>query len=257
MKVIILAGGLGTRLSEYTQDIPKPMVCIGEYPVVWHIIRIYGHFGHTNVTLALGYKAEYVKGYFLHYYDLQTDFSIDMKTGEHTSLSHSPIDFKINLIDTGLHTMTGGRLRRLRDHVKDETFLVTYGDGVANVDINKVIEFHKQHGKLVTMTVTRPPARYGIVRMDANGQVQDFREKPKTDAYINGGFFVMEPGFLDYIDGDEEPLEQGPLDRALSDNQLMAYRHNGFWHPMDTKRDVTDLNKMWESGKAPWKLWKD
>jgi glucose-1-phosphate cytidylyltransferase len=257
MKVIILAGGLGTRLAEYTTDIPKPMVPIGEYPIVWHIIRIYGHFGHRDVILALGYKADYVKSYFLHYYDLQSDFAIDMKTGEHTSLSHSLIDFKISLIDTGLRTMTGGRLRRLRHLVSDGTFLATYGDGVANVDINKVIEFHRQHGKLVTMTVTRPPARYGIVRMDTNGQVLDFREKPKTEAYINGGFFVIEPGFLDYIDGDDEPLEQDPLERALSDNQLMAYRHNGFWHPMDTKRDVTELNKMWESGNAPWKLWKD
>lgn len=258
MNVVLFAGGFGTRMSEYTHDLPKPMVEIGSYPMLWHIMRIYGAYGHRDVIVALGYKEDYVKSYFVNYYTVHTDFTIDMTSGDIESHTRPRIKCKITLVDTGLHTMTGGRLLKLRDRLKDGTFLCTYGDGVADVDINKLIDFHKQHGKLVTMTVARPSARFGVVDFDGAGSVRDFREKPADSAdYVNAGFFVMEPEFLDFIDSEDQPLEQEPLRRAVQADQLVAYRHDGFWHCMDTKKDVTVLNRMWDEGNAPWKIWED
>ncbi len=253
MKTVILAGGFGTRLSEYTDDIPKPMVPIGDKPMLWHIMNIYAHHGHKDFVLALGYKAEYVKSYFLNYYTLHSDFSIDMTSGEKSTISRSVLDWKVTLMDTGLNTMTGGRLRRLTTLLKYETFMCTYGDGVSDIDVNKLIEFHRAHGKLVTMTLARPSARFGVVETGENNNVKAFREKPvDSEGWVNAGFFVMEPKFLDYIQEDATVLERDPLELAARDGELMAYQHPGFWKCMDMKKDVQDLNKMWDSNAAPW-----
>ena len=255
MKTVILAGGFGTRLSEYTDDIPKPMVPVGGHPMIWHIMNIYAHYKHTEFVLALGYKAQYVKSFFLNYYTLHSDFSIDMATGEKSTIHRSLLDWKVTLIDTGASTMTGGRLRRLAPLLKYQTFMCTYGDGVSNINIDKLLEFHQGHGKLVTMTVARPSARFGVVETDASRQVKAFREKPiDSEGWVNAGFFVMEPGFLKYIDGDSSVLEREPLERVAKDGQLMAYYHHEFWKCMDMKKDVDELNAMWVSNEAPWKL---
>ncbi len=255
MKTVILAGGFGTRLSEYTDDIPKPMVPVGGIPMLSHIMGIYAHYGQKDFVLALGYKADYVKSYFLNYYTLHSDFSIDMATGEKSTINRSIIDWKVTLMDTGLNTMTGGRLKRLKPLLKYETFMCTYGDGVSDIDITKLIEFHHSHGKLVTMTLARPSARFGVVETAENNAVKAFREKPAdSEGWVNSGFFVMEPGFLDYIADDTTVLEREPLERAAKDGQLMAYHHEGFWKCMDMKKDVMDLNKMWDSNAAPWRL---
>ncbi|CAN5691798.1 glucose-1-phosphate cytidylyltransferase [soil metagenome] len=253
MKTVILAGGYGTRLSEYTDDIPKPMVPVGGHPMLWHIMKIYAHFHHTDFILALGYKAEYVKSFFLNYYTLHSDFSIDMATGEKSTIQRTILDWKIALIDTGLDTMTGGRLRRLAPLLKYETFMCTYGDGVSNIDIDKLLEFHRSHGKLVTMSVARPSARFGVVEIGEDNQVHAFREKPvDSEGWVNCGFFVMEPGFLKYLNDDAMPLEREPLEQCAKDGQLMAYHHHEFWKCMDMKKDVDDLDKLWNKGVAPW-----
>jgi glucose-1-phosphate cytidylyltransferase len=255
MKTVILAGGFGTRLAEYTEDIPKPMVPIGGKPMLWHIMSIYAHYSHRDFILALGYKAEYVKSYFLNYYTLHSDFSIDMATGEKSTINRSVLDWKVSLMDTGLHTMTGGRLLRLAPLLKYETFMCTYGDGVSNIDIDKLLEFHRSHGKLVTMTLARPSARFGVVETSDNNSVKAFREKPvDSEGWVNAGFFVMEPKFLDYISGDSTVLEREPLELAARDGQLMAYHHGDFWKCMDMKKDVQELNKMWDSNESPWRL---
>jgi glucose-1-phosphate cytidylyltransferase len=256
MKTILLAGGFGTRLSEYTEDIPKPMVPIGGLPMLWHIMSIYSHFGHNEFLLALGYKADYVKSFFINYETLHSDFIIDMATGKTRAVERPAVDWKLALIDTGLDTMTGGRIKRMAPWVMGDTFMATYGDGVSNVDINDLIAFHKKHGKLVTMTLARPAARFGIVDFDADGVVHSFKEKPiEAAGYVNSGFFVMEPKFLEYIDNDKTILEREPLERAAAEGELMGYVHDGFWRPMDTKRDVDDLNRMWHDDSAPWKMW--
>jgi glucose-1-phosphate cytidylyltransferase len=258
MKTIILAGGFGTRLSEYTDDIPKPMVRVGPHPMLWHIMNIYAHHGHKEFLLALGYKAGYVKNYFMNYYTLESDFYIDMVSGKMTAIETPVLDWRVGLFDTGLNTMTGGRIRRLAHIVGDGTFLATYGDGVADIDINEAIRFHKAHGKLVTMSVARPAARFGTVDITPENRVVSFKEKPAESAgWVNCGFFVIEPEFLDYLAGDETILEREPLEKAAEDGQLMAYHHPGFWRPMDMKKDVDDLNKLWNSGKAPWKVWRE
>tara|TARA_B100000886_G_scaffold339584_1_gene305518 strand:- start:2691 stop:3458 length:768 start_codon:yes stop_codon:yes gene_type:complete len=254
LKTIILAGGFGTRMSEYTELVPKPMIEIGQKPILWHIMRMYSHFGYKDFCVALGYKAEIIKKYFLDYHLNNVDFSIDLSSGKTETLKQFSENWNINLIDTGLNTMTGGRLKRLKEYIDpDQPFLMTYGDGVSNVDINKLVEFHKSHQKLVTMTAVRPPARFGELDLK-NGKVNSFIEKPQLDqGWINGGFFVIEPKFLEYIEGDEIMLEREPLEKATEEGELMAFKHEGFWQCMDTKRDYQFLEKLWSNDEAPWK----
>ncbi len=241
-------------MSEYTELVPKPMIEIGQKPILWHIMRMYSHFGYKDFCVALGYKAEIIKKYFLDYHLNNVDFSIDLSSGKTETLKQFSENWNINLIDTGLNTMTGGRLKRLKEYIDpDQPFLMTYGDGVSNVDINKLVEFHKSHQKLVTMTAVRPPARFGELDLK-NGKVNSFIEKPQLDqGWINGGFFVIEPKFLEYIEGDEIMLEREPLEKATEEGELMAFEHEGFWQCMDTKRDHQFLEKLWSNDKAPWK----
>ena len=254
MKVVILAGGFGTRLSEYTDLIPKPMVTVGGRPILWHIMRTYAHFGHTDFNIALGYKAELIKEYFLHYRSLNADFTVDLVNGEVCSHQTDEIDWKVTLVHTGLESMTGGRVKRMQPYIGNEPFLLTYGDGVADIDINALIEFHQQHGKMVTVSAVHPGARFG--ELDIQGDlVSTFKEKPQiTQGWINGGYFVIEPGFFDLIEGDSMILEKQPLEQVAQMGELMAYRHNGFWQCMDTKRDRDSLEEMWQSGDSPWKV---
>ena len=254
MKVIILAGGFGTRLSEYTDLIPKPMVTVGGRPILWHIMRTYANFGHTDFNIALGYKAELIKEYFLHYRSLNADFTVDLANGEVCSHQTDEIDWKVTLVHTGLESMTGGRVKRMQPYIGNEPFLLTYGDGVADIDINALIEFHQQHGKMVTVSAVHPGARFG--ELDIQGDlVSTFKEKPQiTQGWINGGYFVIEPGFFDLIEGDSMILEKQPLEQVAQMGELMAYRHNGFWQCMDTKRDRDSLEEMWQSGDSPWKV---
>ena len=248
---MILAGGLGTRLSEYTEAIPKPMVRIGDRPMLWHIMQRYAKFGHNEFLVALGYKSEVIKEYFLNYKILNSDFTIDLKNGSILAVNSDPVDWKVSLIETGTNTMTGGRVRRLRNDIGNETFLMTYGDGISDIDIDELIAFHKSHGKLVTMSAVRPGARFGELELD-DTRIVSFEEKPQLQAgWINGGFFVMEPAFLDLIDDDKTMLERAPLEKAAKLGQLMAYRHEGFWQCMDTKRDVEALESLYKN-RAPW-----
>lgn len=252
MKVVLLAGGFGTRLSEHTEVIPKPMVQIGGKPILMHIMDTYAGFGHKDFYLALGYKAEVVKEYFLKFYSLNSDFRIDLMSGKVTPFQVNSLDYEITLVDTGLNSMTGGRLKRMQKYIGKETFMLTYGDGVANVDIDALLAFHKNHGKLVTMTAVRPSARFGELTLDEN-KVASFQEKPQLhDGWINGGYFVIEPEFFEYINGDSTLLEREPLEMVASKGQLMAYRHDGFWQCMDSKRDLELLESLWSKGKAPW-----
>jgi len=252
MKVIILAGGFGTRLSEYTGKIPKPMVTIGSRPIIWHIMRTYASYGYNDFYLALGYKAESIKEYFLHYRSLNTDFTVDLSNGTVETHQTDETDWRVTLVDTGLETMTGGRIKRLKKFIGNEPFMLTYGDGVANIDIDALLKFHKNHGKMVTMTAVRPSARFGDLNFDGN-QVVSFEEKPQLhEGWINGGFFVCQPELLDYIDNDNQMLEREPLERVVNDGELMAYKHEGFWHCMDTKRDYDQLKSLWESDTPPW-----
>jgi glucose-1-phosphate cytidylyltransferase len=255
MKTIILAGGLGTRLAEYTDSTPKPMVEIGGEPVLWHIMKIYETAGFNEFVLALGYRADIVKRYFLDYRQIRNDLTltrdgrIDVHEGAHD-------DWRIDLIDTGVETQTGGRIKRLASHVRDGTFMVTYGDAVADIRCRELVEFHRAHGKLATVTAVRPPARFGGLLFEGD-LVVEFTEKPQIgEGWINGGFFVLEPGVLDYIDGDETIWERQPLERLASEGELVAFKHEGFWQPMDTVRDVRLLESIWQSGDVPWKLWK-
>ena len=256
MKVVILAGGLGSRLSEETVLRPKPMVEIGGKPILWHIMNIYARYGLCEFVLALGYKAEVIKQYFINYYAINNDISVDLGTG-HTTIhdGHVP-DWKIHLVDTGLHTQTGGRLKRLRNWLcDDEPFMFTYGDGVADIDVRALLEFHKQHGKLATVTTVRAPARFGRIRFDGD-EVAEFFEKPEhAEGWINGGFFVLEPKVLDYLEDDNSVWEHGPVDRLARDGQLVGYRHDGFWSCMDTLKEKNYLEDLWASGQAPWRVW--
>ena len=257
MKVVILCGGLGTRLSEQTEVRPKPMVEIGGRPILWHLMHGYAQHGFNDFVLALGYKGEVIKRYFVDYCELQNDLTVSLASGQVTAHDGQREDWTVHLVDTGLSTDTGGRLKRLAGWLGNETFLLTYGDGVSNIDINALIAFHRQHGRLATVTAVRPPARFG--GMIFNGDlVTEFTEKPQIgEGWINGGFFVMEPGVLDYIAGDDVILEREPLERLAKDGQLAAYRHDGFWQCMDTMRDVRLLEHLWEAGRAPWKNWRD
>ncbi|MDC1434745.1 glucose-1-phosphate cytidylyltransferase [Amylibacter sp.] len=252
MKVVILAGGFGTRLAEYTDIIPKPMVAVGDRPILWHIMRRYAHYGHKDFHLALGYKADVIKKYFLNNNQVSSDFTIDLKSGEQTYFNRDNVDWKVSLIDTGLNTMTGGRLKHLKTFIGNETFLLTYGDGLADIDIGNLLTFHKKHKKMVTVTAVRPSARFGELKIK-NEIVTSFVEKPQTESgWINGGYFVVEPEFLDLIDEDSSVLEREPLERATAMGELAAYKHYGFWQCMDTKRDHDLLNELYEEGTAPW-----
>jgi len=258
VKTVILCGGLGTRLSEETQVRPKPMVEIGGMPILWHIMKIYHHFGFNDFVLALGYKGEIIKDYFLNYHTRKSDILIDVATGKREFSGGKTEDWVVRLIDTGAQSMTGGRLARLADELRPHgTFMLTYGDGVAHIDIQALLAFHRQHGKLATITAVRPPARFGTMTFDGD-QVAEFREKPQTgEGWINGGFFVFEPGVFDYLDGDKTVLEEAPLENLANDGQLMAFRSTEFWQCMDTIRDRDSLTRAWETQTAPWKIWGD
>jgi glucose-1-phosphate cytidylyltransferase len=255
MKTIILAGGMGTRLAEETEVRPKPMVEVGGRPILWHIMKHYAQYGFEEFLIALGYKGDYIKRYFLDYSRLNSNFTIRLGSGDLLRQQPSREDWTVHLIDTGLHTVTGGRIKRLAGLVGRETFMATYGDGVADVDLRALVDWHRQHGKLATITAVRPPARFGGLVFDGD-RVVEFTEKPQAgEGWINGGYFVFEPGVLNYITGDETHLEREPLERLAADGQLVAYRHHDFWQCMDTMRDHRFLESLWASGKAPWKVW--
>ena len=251
MKVILLAGGFGTRLTEFTDVIPKPMVPVGGRPILWHIMQRYAQFGHKDFYVALGYKAEVIKKYFLNYSALNSDFMIDLASGDVKPERVSPVDWRVTLVDTGDKSMTGGRVKRMQPFIGDEPFMLTYGDGVANIDLDALLAFHRKHGKMVTVSAVRPAARFGELEMEGS-IVKSFKEKPQLHGgWINGGFFVIEPEFFNLIAGDNVMLERDPLEQATKAGELMAYRHDGFWHCMDTKRDHDMLESLW-SKDAPW-----
>ena len=257
MKVAILAGGFGSRLSEETELKPKPMVEIGGRPILWHIMMLYAHYGFKDFIIALGYKGEFIKKYILDYHALSSsNLTVDFKTGKPDFHDNNNLDWSVQLIDTGLKTQTGGRIKRLAPYIGNETFMLTWGDGVSDVNLLELLAFHKSHGKLATMTTVRPSARYGHLELDGD-KVVEFSEKPQTgEGWINGAFFVLEPGIFDYIDMDETKWEKEPLEGLARDGQLMAYKHNSFWQCMDTLREKYILEELWRSGKAPWKIWR-
>lgn len=253
MKVILLAGGFGTRLSEYTDVMPKPMVSIGGKPIIWHIMQTYSNYGHKDFYVALGYKSEVIKDYFLNYRALNSDFTVDLLDGKVNPHQIDTIDWRVTLVHTGDSSMTGGRVKRMQSYIGNETCMLTYGDGVADIDIDALLAFHKNHGKMVTISAVRPAARFGELEMDGS-KVLKFQEKPQLhDGWINGGYFIFEPQFFDFIDGDDTLLEREPLETAANAGELMAYHHDGFWHCMDTKRDHDLLESLWKKG-APWKV---
>jgi len=255
MKVVVLCGGLGTRLAEETEIRPKPLVEIGGRPILWHILQHYAHHGVTESYLALGYKGELIKHYFLDYFHLSSDLTLQLGTGKVQVQDQTRDNWIVNLIDTGIQTQTGGRLKRLAAHIGDGTFCMTYGDGVCNVNIQRLLDFHRAHGRLATVTAVRPPARFGGLVFEGD-YIKEFTEKPQIgEGWINGGFFIFEPGVLGYLKGDDTVLEREPLESLARDRQLVAYRHDDFWQCMDTLRDQRLLESLWQSGKAPWKVW--
>jgi glucose-1-phosphate cytidylyltransferase len=255
MKVVILAGGLGTRLAEETAVRPKPMVDIGGKPILWHIMSLYAAQGFNEFVVALGYKGEIVRDYFLNYHALSHDLTVDLSSGQAQVHGGDDVDWVVHLVDTGLNTQTGGRLKRLSDWIGDGTFMLTYGDGLANIDVRRLLEFHMEHGKTATVTAVRPPARFGGLQLD-DDRVNRFSEKPQSgEGWINGGFFVFEPEVLDTIPGDQSRLEVECMERLALEGRLMAYRHAGFWQPMDTLREKNYLEELWREGNAPWKIW--
>jgi len=253
MKVIILAGGFGTRLSEYTESIPKPMVTVGGKPILWHIMNTYAKFDHKDFYVALGYKADVIKEYFLNYRTLNSDFTVNLSNGSIVEHQQDAVDWKVSLVDTGLNSMTGGRVKRMQNFIGNEPFLLTYGDGVADIDIDSLVKFHKSHGKMVTVSAVHPGARFGELDIDSS-VVTSFKEKPQvTQGWINGGYFVIEPEFFNMIEGDSTILEKEPLEKVAQMGELMSYQHDGFWQCMDTKRDRDSLEDLWKAGSAPWK----
>jgi glucose-1-phosphate cytidylyltransferase len=252
MKVVLLAGGFGTRLSEETTLRPKPMVEVGGKPILWHLMHLYSRAGFDEFVVALGYKQEVVKEYFNSFYSVNNDLSVDLSTGETTIKHRMPERWRVHLVDTGLATQTGGRIKRLREYIGDETFMCTYGDGVASIDVNEVLQFHRMQGREATLTAVRPPARFGALEIE-DGRVREFIEKPQArEGWINGGFFVFEPSIFDRIEGDHTLLEHEPLAGLARDGQLSCYQHDGFWQPMDTARDKRLLEELWASGNPPW-----
>ena len=255
MKVAILAGGAGTRLAEETEVKPKPMVEIGSKPIIWHIMRHYAHYGHKDFYIALGYKGEIIKKYMVDYCSLSNDLTVDFGNREISMHKGEDLDWTVHLVDTGQHTNTGGRIKQLRPHINGETFMLTWGDGVSDVDLNALVDFHRSHGKLATMTAVRPPARFGHLEFDGD-RVASFTEKPQAaEGWINGAFFVLEPAIFDYIESDHTQWEREPMERLAAEGQLMAYRHTSFWQCMDTLRDKKLLQSLWDSGSPPWRTW--
>ena len=257
MKAVILAGGYGTRLSEETAARPKPMVEVGPRPILWHIMKIYASHGVNDFVICCGYKGFMIKEYFANYYLHNCDLTFDLKKNDMTVHNNDSEDWRVTLVDTGEHSMTGGRLGRVRDYLESETFCFTYGDGVSDVNITELLAFHKSQGVVATMTAAQPPGRFGAFTLGSSeSRVRSFREKPSGDgAWVNAGFFVLEPQALDYIEGDSTVWEAEPLERLAKGGQLSAYKHTGFWQPMDTLRDKTYLEELWDSGEAPWKVW--
>ena len=257
MKTVLLAGGLGTRLREETEFRPKPMVPIGAKPILWHIMKTFAHYGHNNFVVCTGYRGDYIRSYFQEFEAMNSNFTVKIGSQErivtHGSLEES--GWEVTVADTGAETMTGGRVFRVKDYVGKETFMCTYGDGLADVNIEELLKFHKSHGKLATVTAVRPVSRFGVLEMDENGVVESFQEKPQSAGWINAGYFVFEPGIFDYLDSDSI-LEREPMANLANDGQLVAYKHNGFFQPMDTYREMSLLNEMWEKDQAPWKVWK-
>lgn len=257
MKVVILAGGFGTRLSEHTGVIPKPMVDVGGQPILWHIMKYYSHFGFDDFVVALGYKGQVIKRFFLEYHQLHSNLEIDLKAGTQMVVGPSePLPWKVTLVDTGAESMTGGRLKRLDPYLDGERFMVTYGDGLSDVDLGQLVDFHEKAGNELTITAVNPKSHYGELDLTKDGRVNSFKEKPEfSESWINGGFMVMEPGFLDLIDGDDTILERTPFESAVERGKMGAFKHRGFWQCMDTVRDRALLNDLWESDKASWKVW--
>ena len=256
MKVVILAGGLGTRLSEETDSRPKPLVEIGGLPIIWHIMKIYERAGLQDFVICCGYKGSMIKQFFSDYFIKTSDITVDLGRQSVEYHRRSEEKWRVTLVDTGIDTMTGGRVRRVAPHLDNSTFCLTYGDGVSDVDVRKLLQFHGSHGKAATVTAVPSPGRFGILDIEPEGKVSRFHEKPDNEmGFINGGFFVLEPKVIDYIDGDETIFERKPLERLAADNALVAYRHTGFWKPMDTLRDKRELEDLWATGHAPWKSW--
>lgn len=257
MKVLLLAGGFGTRLSEETDVRPKPMIDIGGKPILWHIMKIYSHYGFNDFIVLLGYKGYYIKEYFANYFLHQSDVTLDIATGKMEVLNNSSEPWRITLYDTGNESMTGGRVKRAQKLVGNEPFMLTYGDGVSDINIGELINFHKSHGKAMTMTSAQPDGRFGALNIECNDQVSSFQEKPKGDGgWINAGFFVCESKVFDYInEGDDTIFEQAPLQNLARDGEIFTFKHRGFWKPMDTLRDKQELQRLWDSNNAPWKIW--
>lgn len=256
MKVVLLAGGYGSRISEESVLKPKPMIEIGNFPMLWHIMKGYAAAGFDDFIVCLGYKGYYIKEYFDHYFLHEADVTFDFRNNTREYHKHHAEPWRVTLVNTGQETMTGGRVKRIREYVGNETFMLTYGDGLSNVDIKALLSYHRSHGKMVTVTAAQPSGRFGALDVNADGRVKSFIEKPKGDgAWVNAGFFVMEPGIFDYIDGDSTPLEKEPLAKVASEGQLMSFFHRGFWQPMDTMRDKNHLEELWNGGNAPWVTW--
>ncbi|WP_337099370.1 glucose-1-phosphate cytidylyltransferase [Paenibacillus sp. YIM B09110] len=257
MKVVILAGGYGTRISEESVLTPKPMIEIGGKPILWHILKIYSSYGFNDFIICLGYKGDKIKQYFYHYALHNSDVTFDYsQEGQMTTHQYIAEPWRVTLVDTGKDTMTGGRIKRVKDYLGDEPFMLTYGDGVSDINIRELVEFHIQHGKMATLTAVQPPGRFGSLKIDADRKVEGFAEKTKGDGgWINAGFFVMKPEMIDYIEGDHSILEHETLEKLAMEGKLMAYPHTSFWHPMDTLRDKNYLDELYKAGKAPWKIW--
>lgn len=256
MKAVILAGGLGTRIAEESDTKPKPMVEIGGRPLLWHIMKVYAHHGIKDFIICLGYKGYVIKEFFFNYYRHMSDMRIDLETGDHQILNSQSEDWRITLVDTGLETMTGGRLKRVAGYLGNETFCLTYGDGLSNIDITAELAFHRKYGKLATVAAVQPPGRFGVLNLDANYQVNSFEEKPTDEiGWINGGFFVLEPSVINYIENDATSWERAPLANLAKNGELVAFQHAGFWQPCDTLRDKRELESLWDQGKAPWRVW--